>query len=79
MKRNIQIELLRNVWLFERCSKKELEAIAKVATPLDLSSRESIAAAIAQTVRQFGGVDIVVNTAAIYPTPESGGAVPESA
>jgi len=36
VKRNIQIELLRNVWLFERCSKKELEAIAKVATPLDL-------------------------------------------
>jgi len=36
MKRNAQIELLRKVWLFERCSKKELEAIAKVATPLDL-------------------------------------------
>jgi len=36
VKRNIQIQLLQNVWLFERCSKKELEAIAKVATPLDL-------------------------------------------
>jgi CRP-like cAMP-binding protein len=36
VKRNAQIELLRNVWLFERCTKKELEAIAKVATPLDL-------------------------------------------
>jgi CRP-like cAMP-binding protein len=36
VKRNAQIELLRNVWLFERCSKKELEAIARVATPLDL-------------------------------------------
>ena len=36
MKRNTRIELLRNVWLFERCSKKELEAIARVATPLDL-------------------------------------------
>ena len=36
VRRNAQIELLRNVWLFERCSKKELEAIARVATPLDL-------------------------------------------
>jgi CRP/FNR family transcriptional regulator, cyclic AMP receptor protein len=36
VKRNAQIELLRKVWLFERCSKKELEAIARVATPLDL-------------------------------------------
>ena len=36
MKRNAQIELLRKVWLFEGCSKKELEAIARVATPLDL-------------------------------------------
>ena len=36
MKRNAQIELLRKVWLFERCSKKELEAIARVATPLDM-------------------------------------------
>lgn len=32
MKRNAQIELLRKVWLFERCSKKELEAIARVVT-----------------------------------------------
>jgi len=36
VKRTAQIELLRNVWLFERCSKKELEAITRVATPLDL-------------------------------------------
>jgi len=36
VKRNAQIELLRKVWLFERCSKKELEAIARVATPLDM-------------------------------------------
>ena len=53
-------------------------AEAVVATPLDLASRESIAAAIALTVRQFGGVDIVVNTAAIYPTPEPGTPAAES-
>jgi rhamnose utilization protein RhaD (predicted bifunctional aldolase and dehydrogenase)/NAD(P)-dependent dehydrogenase (short-subunit alcohol dehydrogenase family) len=37
---------------------------------LDLTSRATIAAAIRKTVRQFGGVDIVVNTAAVYPTPD---------
>ena len=38
---------------------------------LDLTSaRDTIAAAFRETVRQFGGVDIVVNTAAIYPTPD---------
>jgi rhamnose utilization protein RhaD (predicted bifunctional aldolase and dehydrogenase)/NAD(P)-dependent dehydrogenase (short-subunit alcohol dehydrogenase family) len=37
---------------------------------LDLSSRESIAAALRQTTLAFGGVDIVINTAAIYPTPD---------
>jgi NAD(P)-dependent dehydrogenase (short-subunit alcohol dehydrogenase family) len=37
---------------------------------LDLTSRATIAAAIRKTVRQFGGLDIVVNTAAVYPTPD---------
>jgi len=44
LKRNAQVELLRNVWLFERCSKKELEAIAKVATPLDLPADKLLTA-----------------------------------
>ena len=39
---------------------------------LNLTSRESIAAAFGATVKRFGGLDIVVNTAAIYPTPEPG-------
>src|SRR5262249_46016083 len=39
------------------------------AVVLDLTNRESIAAAMRQTVLQFGGVDVIVNTAAIYPTP----------
>jgi len=38
-------------------------------TVVDLSSQASIADAIKFTIRQFGGVDIVVNTAAIYPVP----------
>jgi rhamnose utilization protein RhaD (predicted bifunctional aldolase and dehydrogenase)/NAD(P)-dependent dehydrogenase (short-subunit alcohol dehydrogenase family) len=47
-------------------------AEAVLATKLDLSSRESIRAAIDAAVRQFGGLDVVVNTAAVYPTPAAG-------
>jgi len=50
-----------------------------VAIHVDLSSRDSITRAFAKAVLQFGGADIVVNTAAIYPTPEPGGAASESA
>ena len=28
-----RVELLRGVWLFERCTKAELAAIARMATP----------------------------------------------
>ena len=41
-----------------------------IAATLDLSSRDSIAAALRQATLTFGGVDIVINTAAIYPTPD---------
>ena len=37
---------------------------------LDLSSRETIASALRHASLAFGGVDIVINTAAIYPTPD---------
>jgi rhamnose utilization protein RhaD (predicted bifunctional aldolase and dehydrogenase)/NAD(P)-dependent dehydrogenase (short-subunit alcohol dehydrogenase family) len=43
-----------------------------MASALDLTSRESIAAAFRATVARFGGIDIIVNTAAIYPTPAPG-------
>ena len=43
-----------------------------MAAALDLTSRESIAAAFRATVNRFGGLDVVVNTAAIYPTPAPG-------
>lgn len=39
---------------------------------LDLSSRESLAAALRATVLRFGGLDGVVNTAAVFPTPAPG-------
>ena len=37
---------------------------------LDLTSRETIAAAVRAAVLQFGGFDSVINTAAIFPTPD---------
>jgi rhamnose utilization protein RhaD (predicted bifunctional aldolase and dehydrogenase)/NAD(P)-dependent dehydrogenase (short-subunit alcohol dehydrogenase family) len=42
---------------------------AVLATAVNLSSRDTIRTAIDLTVRTFGGIDIVINTAAIYPTP----------
>lgn len=59
------------------------EAVAKEAAALssrelvmgvalDLTSRASIAAAMRATVMRFGGLDAVVNTAAIFPTPAPG-------
>ena len=43
------------------------------ATAADLSSSESLAEAVRFTISKFGGIDIVVNTAAIYPAPGSDG------
>jgi NAD(P)-dependent dehydrogenase (short-subunit alcohol dehydrogenase family) len=46
------------------------EAIA--VTPVDISSRESIASAMRATVAQFGGLDLLINTAAIFPSSAEG-------
>jgi len=43
LKKDARIELLRNVWLFERCKKKELEALATLATPIDLRAGKTLA------------------------------------
>ena len=48
------------------------------AIPADLASRESLREAVRQTVLEFGGIDIVVNTAAIYPVPDPGGELSEA-
>jgi rhamnose utilization protein RhaD (predicted bifunctional aldolase and dehydrogenase)/NAD(P)-dependent dehydrogenase (short-subunit alcohol dehydrogenase family) len=47
-------------------------AEAVSACAIDLGSRESVHAAIGAAVRQFGGLDILINTAAVYPTPPPG-------
>jgi rhamnose utilization protein RhaD (predicted bifunctional aldolase and dehydrogenase)/NAD(P)-dependent dehydrogenase (short-subunit alcohol dehydrogenase family) len=48
------------------------------ATPVDLSSSESLAEAVRFTISRFGGIDIIVNTAAIYPVPGSDGELSEA-
>jgi rhamnose utilization protein RhaD (predicted bifunctional aldolase and dehydrogenase)/NAD(P)-dependent dehydrogenase (short-subunit alcohol dehydrogenase family) len=48
------------------------------ATAVDLSSAESMAEAVRRTILEFGGIDIVVNTAAIYPVPGAGGELTEA-
>jgi rhamnose utilization protein RhaD (predicted bifunctional aldolase and dehydrogenase)/NAD(P)-dependent dehydrogenase (short-subunit alcohol dehydrogenase family) len=45
---------------------------AVVACAVDLGSRESVSRAVEAAVRAFGGLDIVINTAAVYPTPAPG-------
>jgi rhamnose utilization protein RhaD (predicted bifunctional aldolase and dehydrogenase)/NAD(P)-dependent dehydrogenase (short-subunit alcohol dehydrogenase family) len=49
-----------------------------IARQLDLSSRDSVVAALHAAILEFGGVDVIVNTAAVYPTPEPGGVASES-
>ena len=49
----------------------ELQAVTSAefvtSTPVDITNRESIASALKATAAAFGGVDILVNTAALFP------------
>jgi NAD(P)-dependent dehydrogenase (short-subunit alcohol dehydrogenase family) len=45
---------------------------------VDLSSSASLAEAASFTISQFGGIDIIVNTAAIYPVPGADGELSEA-
>ena len=47
-------------------------AEAVMAVRMDLTSRDTMRAAIREIALGFGGLDIVVNTAAVYPTPAPG-------
>ncbi len=42
------------------------------ATSVDIRDRSSIAAALRETVARFGGLDILINTAAIFPSSPQG-------
>jgi len=64
----------------EKAADAVAEEVAKVssaemalALPLDITSRESIAAALKQAVLRFGGIDGIINTAAIFPVPDAAG------
>ena len=48
------------------------------ATAVDLSSSASLADAVRFTISKFGGIDIVVNTAAVYPVPGADGELSET-
>ncbi len=45
---------------------------AVIAAPVDIRKRESIGDAIRRTVEHFGGADILINTAALFPSSPSG-------
>ena len=45
---------------------------AVVSAAIDICSRQSIRAAIEKVIQTYGGVDIVVNTAALFPSSPSG-------
>ncbi|MBS1803254.1 MAG: bifunctional rhamnulose-1-phosphate aldolase/short-chain dehydrogenase [Acidobacteria bacterium] len=46
------------------------EAVTSAA--IDISKRDSIRAALAKVIQTFGGVDIVINTAALFPSSPTG-------
>ncbi len=59
----------------EKVAKECAAIIGKEAvafTSIDITKRETIQAALEATVAAFGGVDILVNTAAIFPSTPSG-------
>ena len=66
-------------------AKKVAEQAGSLATPefmtataVDVSSSESLTEAVRCTILEFGGIDIVVNTAAIYPVSGAGGEFTEA-
>jgi len=48
------------------------------STSVDLSSSQSLEEAVRRTILEFGGIDIVVNTAAIYPVAGQDGELSDS-
>jgi rhamnose utilization protein RhaD (predicted bifunctional aldolase and dehydrogenase)/NAD(P)-dependent dehydrogenase (short-subunit alcohol dehydrogenase family) len=47
------------------------------ATRADLGSAESLAEAVRFAILQYGGIDLLINTAAIYPVPNGDGVLSE--
>ncbi|MCZ2147156.1 MAG: bifunctional rhamnulose-1-phosphate aldolase/short-chain dehydrogenase [Bryobacterales bacterium] len=57
------------------CTKFDREAVAYCK--VDLRNHASISSAIRHTVMQFGGLDVVINTAAVFIPPDSRGGISE--
>ena len=55
----------------EEC-KKIVGKEAVISVAIDITKRETIQAALQTTVSAFGGVDLVINTAAIFPSSPTG-------
>ncbi len=55
---------------------KELHAVTNkefvASTAVDIRNREAIAKALKATVAAFGGIDILINTAALFPSSPDG-------
>ena len=52
--------------------KKVVPAETVISVPVDIRSREAIRSAIDAAVNAFGGVDILINTAAMFPSSPDG-------
>jgi rhamnose utilization protein RhaD (predicted bifunctional aldolase and dehydrogenase)/NAD(P)-dependent dehydrogenase (short-subunit alcohol dehydrogenase family) len=72
--------------LDEAGAKKVAEQAGALASPdfvsfkqVDLGNADSLVAAIRKTILDFGGLDFVLNTAAIYPVPGPDGELSEAA
>jgi rhamnose utilization protein RhaD (predicted bifunctional aldolase and dehydrogenase)/NAD(P)-dependent dehydrogenase (short-subunit alcohol dehydrogenase family) len=66
----------------EKAAEAVSEEVSKISSAevimpakLDITSRESIAAALKEAVLRFGGLDGVINTAAIFPVPGPDGKI----
>jgi NAD(P)-dependent dehydrogenase (short-subunit alcohol dehydrogenase family) len=46
-----------------------------VSCSVDITSRESIRHMLQEAVRRFGGIDVVINTAAVFPSPDLAGRI----
>ena len=50
-----------------------------IATAIDMTKRESVAAALRQTILAYGGLDHLIVTAGIYVSPRPDGTIPDEA
>jgi rhamnose utilization protein RhaD (predicted bifunctional aldolase and dehydrogenase)/NAD(P)-dependent dehydrogenase (short-subunit alcohol dehydrogenase family) len=57
---------------------KVSSADAVTTTTVDISSAESVATAAKAAVLEFGGIDAIINTAAIFPVPGADGQLTEA-